>query len=543
MTAPFFPPAQAADASAVRPPNTPPYRTPPSLTPGNSYGTPPEPPPSVWQRIQHLPLIGRDAADAFRGDIGQAWQGIKERLAGYKMPTAIPYAGLALGAANAMVPETDELGLLRHVPDELLEHVLPEERMILKNLPARIEPLMEAEPWKPEPFVRGRRVPLAEGGTDLPAGAPRELGGAPQSGVDFLGMNERGRIGPLYHGSPHDFDQFDISKVGTGEGAAAYGHGLYFASEKEVGEFYRNQLAGQPEINHLRLGSLDVGPHNNFDYNPKGNSLEENIRSSLAENLLIDQQALTAAGPKGVQQHVLKELDATIEQYKREWPEGVAPAQRLRAKLARPGAVSLDLTEHPGKLYTVDADVNPEHLLDWDKPLHEQSEHVQTTLKQLAADNPMFASAMKNNKTLTPETFPARMAVGQGAAVVKEESELGPHFFMETGGKRFRLSWEDVQRSVGDWHSGSGAYSELSRQLGGDEAASAALREKGIMGIRYRDAGSRDATATKQASHNYVIFHHAPIKITDKGGATAAMLAGTGAAAGAALTAAVRQKK
>ena len=32
-----------------------------------------------------------------------------------------------------------------------------------------------------------------------------------------------------YHGSPHDFDKFDLSKIGTGEGAQAYGHGLYFA--------------------------------------------------------------------------------------------------------------------------------------------------------------------------------------------------------------------------------------------------------------------------------------------------------------------------
>jgi hypothetical protein len=35
-----------------------------------------------------------------------------------------------------------------------------------------------------------------------------------------------------YHGSPHDFDEFDMSKIGTGEGAQAYGRGLYFAEMK-----------------------------------------------------------------------------------------------------------------------------------------------------------------------------------------------------------------------------------------------------------------------------------------------------------------------
>jgi hypothetical protein len=37
-----------------------------------------------------------------------------------------------------------------------------------------------------------------------------------------------------YHGSPHDFDEFDMSKIGTGEGAQAYGHGLYFAENENV---------------------------------------------------------------------------------------------------------------------------------------------------------------------------------------------------------------------------------------------------------------------------------------------------------------------
>ena len=43
-----------------------------------------------------------------------------------------------------------------------------------------------------------------------------------------------------YHGSPHDFDRFDLSKIGTGEGAQAYGHGLYFAENEGVAKGYRD---------------------------------------------------------------------------------------------------------------------------------------------------------------------------------------------------------------------------------------------------------------------------------------------------------------
>lgn len=46
-----------------------------------------------------------------------------------------------------------------------------------------------------------------------------------------------------FHGSPHDFDKFDSTKIGTGEGAQAYGHGLYFAGKKEVADHYRQALS------------------------------------------------------------------------------------------------------------------------------------------------------------------------------------------------------------------------------------------------------------------------------------------------------------
>lgn len=42
----------------------------------------------------------------------------------------------------------------------------------------------------------------------------------------------------VYHGSPHKFSKFKLDKIGTGEGAQAYGHGLYFADNPEVAKSY-----------------------------------------------------------------------------------------------------------------------------------------------------------------------------------------------------------------------------------------------------------------------------------------------------------------
>ena len=68
-----------------------------------------------------------------------------------------------------------------------------------------------------------------------------EAGGAAQSvmpGVRQQGEQELGLLSQaladaaggagaikVFHGSPHKFDKFDFSKIGTGEGAQAYGHG------------------------------------------------------------------------------------------------------------------------------------------------------------------------------------------------------------------------------------------------------------------------------------------------------------------------------
>jgi hypothetical protein len=42
------------------------------------------------------------------------------------------------------------------------------------------------------------------------------------------------------HGSRHGFDEFRFDKIGSGEGAQAYGYGLYFTTKKKIAEWYTN---------------------------------------------------------------------------------------------------------------------------------------------------------------------------------------------------------------------------------------------------------------------------------------------------------------
>lgn len=64
-----------------------------------------------------------------------------------------------------------------------------------------------------------------------------------------------------YHGSPHEFEAFDLGKAGTGEGAQAYGFGHYVAENKQVAASYSESAIDrsiQPRIAELEA-KLDEG--------------------------------------------------------------------------------------------------------------------------------------------------------------------------------------------------------------------------------------------------------------------------------------------
>ena len=69
-----------------------------------------------------------------------------------------------------------------------------------------------------------------------------DLAGMLKGGVALAGMT-------AYHGSPHLFDAFDLSKIGTGEGAQAYGHGIYLAESPGVAKNYQIALSPEFEFN------------------------------------------------------------------------------------------------------------------------------------------------------------------------------------------------------------------------------------------------------------------------------------------------------
>ena len=154
-----------------------------------------------------------------------------------------------------------------------------------------------------------------------------------------------------YHGSPHSFEEFDISKIGTGEGAQAYGHGLYFAENEAVARDYRNKLA-----------------------------------TGKIEDVKPDEEAIAAIKPKW--DELTAELRTEFaKSNQRQTPRSEAIQNQLDALNAN--AVDDTLARKPwltkGSMYEVDIAADPEAFLDWDKPLSEQSPRVQEQLGGLGS--------------------------------------------------------------------------------------------------------------------------------------------------------------
>ena len=271
--------------------------------------------------------------------------------------------------------------------------------------------------------------------------ANRQLTGgeaAPGGLFDEDAQNQRTLFQPAYHGSPHIFDQFSNEKIGTGEGAQAYGHGLYFAGKKEVAQWYRNNLAGQQG---LRLDGKEIheavgrsaAPVNEAikkapaileslgelptvvpavegrpDY--KGYAGNATMRALALRDVLhtmehdVGRLGKSVADAAGYwSEKAISANDKAIEwakpedqrgpAFKTQTPEAATTAANnwrkmadestLRAQIAKAlsnsGRVTID---KPGRLYHVDVPEDHE-LLDWDKPLSEQPEGVREKLSGL----------------------------------------------------------------------------------------------------------------------------------------------------------------
>jgi hypothetical protein len=176
--------------------------------------------------------------------------------------------------------------------------------------------------YNPAPAVETALMTM---GTGAIAGAPV------RAGETALGA------GPIraYHSSPHDFDKFDLSKIGSGEGAQMYGHGLYFAENPAVsgqgGQYwnsFQRRFSGPEYQASERLRSAG------FD------------RDKAIEN--VNDRINRAINSGDTNKQFMDEQIKTLQLLESGKPFGP-------------------------RTYEVNINADPAHMLDWDKPLSQQA--------------------------------------------------------------------------------------------------------------------------------------------------------------------------
>ena len=178
----------------------------------------------------------------------------------------------------------------------------------------------------------------------------------------------------VFHGTPHDVvGTFDLQKIGSGEGAQAYGWGLYFAESPKVAQDYRRGLSHRHLLDKIRevYDELDSSD----------DAIEALKDAGLSEKEINLVQALQGDDFLGFD-YPHQAVNAALKE-----PQNFELSDETKTAIA-----------NMGNLYEVNILADKENdFLDWGKILSEQSEKVVSALRKISERNRDLNDIIQND--------------------------------------------------------------------------------------------------------------------------------------------------
>jgi hypothetical protein len=284
----------------------------------------------------------------------------------------------------------------------------------------------------------------------------------------------------VYHGSPYDFDKFTTEKIGTGEGAQAFGWGLYFTDIKSIAKDYAEKLSS------IGLQAEGIAQ---FIYGTGYTNEQVKDIVSKTPNERID--LINKAYDEKVNK-IKSSLD--YEKYPPYGDEKIKTQKKLRDRYIEDAKKNInkrlyEVSLHEGK--------SPSEYtwLVWDKKL--DLNDVNKVVDNLYKSLDVKYNPNDDMGIFYDVTYPNG---GRDAAT----SEMS-------------LKGKIKQRVFNGDYKGRELYNALSKFLGGDKQASLFLLGSGIDGIKYpAESISRGATSDTARGFNYVVFDENAVTIKSK---------------------------
>ena len=298
-----------------------------------------------------------------------------------------------------------------------------------------------------------------------------------------------------WHGSPYDFDEFDLGSIGGGLGTQAFGWGLYFTENKNVAEKYKVERKSK---NKFTLNGNDIP----IEYAPVieqifGGINVENNKESLLNRLVLNRDA--EQSNLDLVTKNLNELDGVLDFITQNSKFTINKLPTLvDNKFERMATVILNDAKTKAK--SDNKRVNKEYLFDVIEELQNRyKKHyifyndIVSKISYLIDNIDSFEVTSVYKPTLYNVEIPDTDTMLDYSKPINEQSE----YILN---KIKQLDPTDINKT------GKEFYNDLSERLGGDKNASLKLNELGIKGIKYKHG----------LSHNFVVFDDQAIKVIEK---------------------------